>query len=230
MKNYESLYQNQEEPWRYSKRAVEQLRYEALTNFVKQYLQPQKTLLEIGCSRGILSQQLLPLTDHFSLLELSPTALAEAKKKLYSIEHGGSLEFQEGSALHLPFADKSFQCVLAADGIHEWGFSDEQKKKAYSEIYRVLLPGGHAIFSDYLRPEWFDDVRQTFAKTSFELVQVEYLGDRLSYQLESWLKALRPISWIDQIHSNISVARYLQQFGKKIGPKGSRHMIWIGKK
>ncbi len=230
MKRYESLYQTKNEPWEYSKRAVERIRHERLAELVKQYLQPQKVLLEIGCSKGILSERLLPLTEHFSLLEISPTALSETKKRLYNMEHSGFLEFHEGSALELPFSNNTFQCALAADGIHEWGFTLEQKMQAYSEIYRVLMPGGFAIFSDYLRPEWFSDVKETFSRTSFESVYEEYLGDRPSYQLESWLKALKHFPWVQQVNASLSLAKKLQVVGKKLGPKGSRHMIWIGRK
>lgn len=230
MKRYESLYQTENEPWDYSKRAVEQIRHERLAELVKQYLQPKKVLLEIGCSKGILSERLLSMTEHFSLLEISPTALSEAKKRLYKLEHSGSLEFQEGSALELPFSNNSFQCALAADGIHEWGFSSEQKMQAYSEIYRVLMPGGVAIFSDYLRPEWFSDVKEMFSRTKFTFILEEYLGDRPSYQLESWLKALKHFPWVKQLNASLSLAKQLQMVGKKLGPRGSRHMIWIGKK
>jgi ubiquinone/menaquinone biosynthesis C-methylase UbiE len=232
MKNYDLLYQNQMEPWRYSERAIEMLRHQALAERVKKILSssPNKSLLELGCSKGILSELLLPSTQRFAALEISASALEEAKRRLNSLDHLGSIEFQQGSALNLPYSDNSFQVVLAADGIHEWGFSLEDKQKVYAEIYRTLLPNGVGIFSDYLKPAWFSEVLTEFQKSKFEFVEVEYFGDRLSYQLEGLLKAFEKSEWAKKIVSNQSLAQKLQAIGKSLGPSGSRHMIWVGKK
>jgi ubiquinone/menaquinone biosynthesis C-methylase UbiE len=232
MKNYDSLYESQIEPWNYSERAIEKLRHLSLADRVKTVFTTtiHKSLLELGCSRGMQSELLLPLTQHFAAMEISAAALEVAKKRLSKIDHLGSLEFFQGSALQLPFSNNSFQLVLAADGLHEWGFSLSEKQKVYSEIYRVLQPGGIAIFSDYLKPSWFQEVLNEFQKTEFQLIDVEYFGDRPSYQLEALLKFFKNTPWAKKMIADLSLAKKLQTFGKWLGPIGSRHMMWVGKK
>jgi SAM-dependent methyltransferase len=230
MKQYDSLYRSQAEPWNYSERAIELLRYEALQGKVKNYLHPRKSLLEIGCSRGLLSSQIAPLAEEFTAMEISATALAETQNRLHAMALTTKLHFQIGSALELPFPTESYQCVLAADGIHEWGFTKEQKQKVYAEIHRVLRPGGHAIFSDYLKPEWFSDVLSEFQNSPFQLVETEYFGDRFCYQMESLLKAFANSHWAKEIKASVKLASLLRALGKQLGPTGSRHLFWVGKK
>ncbi len=230
MKHYDTLYKSHDEPWNYSERAIELLRYEALTKKVEQYLRPEKTLLEIGCSRGLLSSRIAPLATEFTAMEISETALEETRKRLQSLKLPGKLRFHLGSALDLPFPDNSFQCVLAADGIHEWGLTQDQKQKVYAEIHRILRPGGHAIFSDYLKPDWFADVLRQFQQSPFQLAETEYFGDRLCYQMESLLKAFANSTWAKGLKANVGLANLLRTLGKQLGPAGSRHLFWVGKK
>lgn len=62
---------------------------------------------------------------------------------------GVSLSFTEADVNHLPFPDRSFQVVTSAFSLRNL----PNLKNAFLEAYRVLAPGGVAIFLDLTRPQ-----------------------------------------------------------------------------
>ena len=100
------------------------------------------TALDVATGTGDVA---FKLTDDYPLLKVSGIDLSEgmldvARKRLK--EKSGSAEmhidFRKGDSMNLPFADHSFDLVTVAYGVRNF----EDLHKGYSEICRVMKPGG----------------------------------------------------------------------------------------
>ena len=81
-------------------------------------------------------------------IELSPAMLAIARQRAADI--GREVDFREGDAERLPFADASFDtvaCALALCTIPDPG-------AAIGEMKRVLVPGGRLLLLDHIGSTW----------------------------------------------------------------------------
>ena len=96
-------------------------------------------ILEIGCGSGNLwaeNTKRIPEGWQITLTDASPGMVCEAQQRL-SGSH--SFRFQVANAQELPFADESFDAVIAAHMLYHVPHRD----KAFSEIVRILRDGGH---------------------------------------------------------------------------------------
>ncbi len=80
-------------------------------------------------------------------VDYSDDMLEQAKYRLEGIKN---VKLIQGDVHNLDFDDESFDIVLCMNGLHV--FPD--KDKAYSEIYRVLKPGGLFIACLYVSEEY----------------------------------------------------------------------------
>jgi ubiquinone/menaquinone biosynthesis C-methylase UbiE len=91
-------------------------------------------ILEIGCGSGNLwaeNTKRIPEGWQITLTDASPGMICEARQRL-SGSH--SFRFQVANAQELPFADESFDAVIAAHMLYHVPDRD----KAFSEIVRIL--------------------------------------------------------------------------------------------
>jgi len=107
-------------------------------------LQPGERVLDLACGTGVvarLAAQQVGSTGQIIGLDNNTGTLAVARS-LPPIP-GVSLEWQEGSALAMPFADASFDALLCHQGLQF--FPD--RSAALREMHRVLVPGGRLVLS-----------------------------------------------------------------------------------
>jgi SAM-dependent methyltransferase len=100
-------------------------------------------VLETAAGTGIVTRKLrdtLPAGAHLTATDLNPPMLDIARAKFRA---GEQVAFKPADAVALPFADASFDAVVCQFGV--MFFPD--KPKSYSEVYRVLAPGGRYVFS-----------------------------------------------------------------------------------
>jgi SAM-dependent methyltransferase len=100
-------------------------------------------VLETAAGTGIVTRKLrdaLPAATHLTATDLNPPMLEIARTKFRS---GEQVEFQPADATALPFGDGSFDAVICQFGL--MFFPD--KAKSFSEVFRVLAPGGRYVFS-----------------------------------------------------------------------------------
>jgi SAM-dependent methyltransferase len=96
-------------------------------------------ILEIGCGSGNLwaeNNKRIPEGWQITLTDASLGMVCEAQRRL-SGSH--SFRFQVANAQELPFADESFDTVIAAHMLYHV----PDREKAFSEIVRILRDGGH---------------------------------------------------------------------------------------
>src|SRR5437016_192428 len=115
-------------------------------------------VLDVGCGTGVVSITAARLGAHAIGLDLTPELLQRAREnaRISQVE----VEFHEGDAESLPFADSSFDVVLSQFG-HI--LTRSISEVAISEMLRVLKPGGTVAFSSW-PPQFY--VGQNFELSS----------------------------------------------------------------
>jgi SAM-dependent methyltransferase len=134
-------------------------------------------VVDLGCGGGHVSYAVAPHVGEVTAYDLSPEMLAavahEAKRRGIA-----NLTTAQGPAEHLPFADATFDAVFCRYTAHHW----QDARQGLREARRVLRPGGIAIFSDVVAPEW--PVLDTFLQTFEMLRDPSHVRD---YAMTEWV-------------------------------------------
>ncbi len=117
--------------------------------------QPGETVLDLAAGTGTSSEPLADAGVHVVPCDLSTGMLREGRRRR------PDLPFVAGDALHLPFADASFDAVTMSFGLRNVSDVDA----ALAELLRVTRPGGRLVVCEFSRP--------TFAP--FRVVYTNYL-------------------------------------------------------
>ena len=126
----------------YSREDSERLsmrRAEDHAGFFIPYLRSGMALLDCGCGPGTITADLAELVFPAQTVGVDPEEKQIQEAKAYAAPRGQSnLTFQTGTAYDLPFADSSFDAVF----MHAVCEHLSDVAKAFSEVRRVLKPGG----------------------------------------------------------------------------------------
>ena len=115
----------------------------------------QESLLDVGCGRGLLligAARRLPNgravgVDLWSQVDLADNRASATLANAAAEGVAERVEVHEGDMRKLPFADASFDAVVASLSIHNI-YSVEGRREAILEIVRVLKPGGKVALMD----------------------------------------------------------------------------------
>ncbi len=146
--------------------------------------------LEVGPGPGYLGLEWLRHTkeSHLTGLEISPAMIAIAERNAREYRLSDRAVYTEGNALSMPFSDNTFDCAFSNGSLHEW----EDAVQVFSEMLRVLRPGGGLFVSDLRRdlsPEIFGYMRDSCLepeiRKGFETsVRASYTQEELETLLE----------------------------------------------
>lgn len=117
---------------------------------VQARIEPGQRVLDLGCGTAtltILIKQLQPGAEVVGL-DGDPKILTIAEAKV--VQAGVDLTLDQGLAYDMPYPDQSFDRVVSSLVIHH--LTTENKRRAFTEIYRVLQPGGELHVLDFGRP------------------------------------------------------------------------------
>jgi len=120
-----------------------------------------RRVIDVGCGTGLLATRLRRELDGASLVgcDFSHGMLVHAHT------HAEPVAWVQGDAQHLPFRDASADAIVSTEALH-W-FPDQ--RRALSEFFRVLAPGGHVLVALVSTPN--DAVRTVFRLGSRALGQ-----------------------------------------------------------
>lgn len=109
-------------------------------------LKPGMRVLDVGCGKGFLIKDLMLECEGLQAfgLDVSLYAIMTAPEELVGRVHLGTAE-------KLPFPDKSFDCVLSLNTIHN--FPRPRAIKAMAEIQRVSKGHAYVVVDSYHTPE-----------------------------------------------------------------------------
>ena len=232
--NFERLYATEPEPWAYSARAAEVLRHEYLERVIRGLGSRYRHILDIGCSAGQLTARLAGLGPRVQAIDVSPTAVQRARARCEAAiaKSPGltSFRFCVGSAVDTPFRRSSFDLVLMCDGLHSWGLTHGEQMRSLDQAHRVLVPGGYAVLTDYLRHIDFQSLIDRIEASPLEVVSVRHLPNRLWYSFERSLWRFRERRSVRALLASRSIARGLFAVSSLAGRRGAKHLCVIVRK
>lgn len=110
-------------------------------------------ILDVATGTGDVAFRLLDVFPEGEVtgLDLSDGMLSVARRKLgrMDAEIQKRVAFEQGDSLNLAYADESFDAVTVAYGVRNF----ENLRRGFSEMYRVLRPGGVLCVIELSRPQ-----------------------------------------------------------------------------
>jgi ubiquinone/menaquinone biosynthesis C-methylase UbiE len=125
-------------------------------------IEPGMKLLEVSCGRGGGLHALLAEAPEIDATGLD---IAESAVRFCRDTYGESerLRFVQGSALHLPFEDGSFDVVLNVEASNDYG----DRRGFFRETARVLKPNGILLYADTVKHGRREAIEQDLATAGF---------------------------------------------------------------
>ena len=125
--------------------------YLAIYPYLLGYFPPEtvqgRRLLEIGLGYGTLGEALARRGADYHGLDIAAGPVRMMQARLGRIEGAKPEQVVQGSALAMPFADASFEEVVAIGCLHHTG----DLFGSLAEVRRVLRPGGRLVMMVYNR-------------------------------------------------------------------------------
>jgi SAM-dependent methyltransferase len=100
-----------------------------------------RDVLDCGCGHGILSILLARRGARVRAFDITPEVVERARELARANSVDRSIEFAEGAVENLPYASATFDAVMGTRILHHVEIAP-----AAREIWRVLKPGGRAVF------------------------------------------------------------------------------------
>lgn len=123
-----------------------------------------KNVLEVSCGHGggasYLARSLRPA--RYTGLDLNPTGIRYCQQR----HHIDGLDFVQGDAEHLLFADRSFDAVVNVEASHCY----PDFPRFLAEVARVLASGGHLLYADFRFSDGLSEWEQALAAAPLRLV------------------------------------------------------------
>ena len=176
---FESLYQNDPDPWKFASSDYEAQKYEATIAALPNPRYP--SAFEIGGSIGVLTEKLAHYCDNLLSIDVSEQAQAQAIDRCQNLPH---VRFQ---IMQFPdrCPDEKFDLIVLSEVGYYWNAED--LKIARSRIVDRLNPNGQLLLVHWLPvspgyPLTGDEVHESF----LELTQLRHiLGRReVNYRLD----------------------------------------------
>jgi ubiquinone/menaquinone biosynthesis C-methylase UbiE len=146
-----------------------------LAQRVAAQLPPRSSVLEVAPGPGYFCIELAKLgAFEITGLDISHTFVDIARRK--AAEAGVRVDFQQGNAASMHFADDAFDFLVCRAAFKNLG----QPVRALQEMRRVLKPGGRGLIIDLRRDASRESINQ--AVNAMNLNAVNRLATRLTFR------------------------------------------------
>jgi SAM-dependent methyltransferase len=134
---FEAIYAEAPDPWSFATSPYEAAKYAATLAALPraQY----GSALEIGCSIGVLTEQLAARCDALLSIDVAERALNQARERCADLERVRFKLLQVPAA----FPEGSFDLIIVSEVGYYWSMSD--LRRARDLIVEHLVPGGHLL-------------------------------------------------------------------------------------
>ena len=156
-------------------------------------------VLEVGCGAGVDLARFAKGGAICTGVDLAESAIALAKQNF--AQQGLAAEFRVANGESLPFPDNAFDLVFA-HGVVQYTANPQ---RLADECYRVLKPGGQAIFQVYNRISWLNAL-STLMKQPLEHEDAPVLLKFSISELRHLVRAFREVRIVPErfpVHSRL---------------------------
>ena len=140
-------------------------------------LEPGDTLLDVGCAKGFL------ITDCYNFSVIDAYGIDISEYAINNCINGFKPRLIIGDAKNLPYADKSFSCVISINTIHNLNLED--CKKAIREMIRVCKTPKKM----FIQVDAFRNIDEYERMKSFNLTAKTIL------HVDDWLKLFKEVGY-----------------------------------
>ena len=156
---FDHVYQANRDPWNFESSPYERAKYAATLAVLPRPHYAEA--FEIGCSLGVLTEQLAPRCGHLLAVDVSEAALAQARARC------AELPQVEIKLLRVPeeFPNQQFDLIVLSEVGYYWSPAD--LARAADQLIAALNPGGQLLLVHWTPPVHDypltgDDVHQLF--------------------------------------------------------------------
>lgn len=133
-------------------------------------------------------------------IDLSEGMLAIGRQKVKEAQLEACIRMECQDCLNLQFPDNSFDAITVAFGVRNF----EELEKGYTEMYRVLKPGGVLLVLELSTPRYFP-MKQLY--NIYSSTVIPFLGKRLSQDKEAYDYLNKSVKAVPQGEEMASIFR-----------------------
>ena len=169
-----------------------------------------KNVLEVSCGHGGGASYVTRTQSpaQYTGLDLNPTGIAFCKKR----HRVAGLDFIQGDAENLPFADATFDVLINVEASHCY----PDFPRFLAEVTRVLRPGGNFLYADFRFSDGIEKWEAALRNFPLTLEQASVIDAEVLRGMDH--NSTRSMELLDK-----KLPQFLQSLGRDFaGVKGSR--------